>query len=94
MDIGQIDKSEGEKEYVNAFQQRRSHDRSNQKHKQESDNYRKLFNRRTANLSPSVHVNRLQETRNPGVMRRNRMQGRKSVSFATSVVERAILPDS
>ena len=94
MDIGQIDKSEGEEEDVNAFQQRRPHDRSNQKHKQESDNYRKPFNRRTANLSPSVHVNRLQETRNPGVMRRNRVQGRKSVSFATSVVERAILPDS
>ena len=40
------------------------------------------------------HVNRLQETRNPGVMRRNRVRGRRSVSSATSVVERAILPGS
>ena len=36
MDIGQIDKSEGEDEDVNAVQQRRPFDRSNQKHKQES----------------------------------------------------------
>ena len=49
MDIGQIDKSEGEDEDVNAVQQRRPFDRSNQKHKQESDNERKPFNRRTAN---------------------------------------------
>ena len=35
-------------------QQRRPHDRSNQKHKQESDNERKPFNRRTANSSPSA----------------------------------------
>ena len=33
MDIGQIDKSEGEDEDVNVVQQRRLHDRSNQKHK-------------------------------------------------------------
>ena len=52
MDIGQIDKSEGEDEDVNAVQQRRPHDRPNQKHKQESDNERKPFNRRTANSSP------------------------------------------
>ena len=40
------------------------------------------------------HVSRLQETRNPGVVRRNRVRGRRSVSSATSVVERAILPGS
>ena len=34
MDIGQIDKSEGEDEDVNAVQQRGPHDRSNQKHEQ------------------------------------------------------------
>ena len=38
MDIGQIDKSEGKDEDANAVQQRRPHDRSNQNHKQESDN--------------------------------------------------------
>ena len=54
MDIGQIDKSEGEDEDVNAVQQRRLHDRSNQKHKQESDSERKPINRQTPNLSPSA----------------------------------------
>ena len=54
MDIGQIDKSEGEDEDVNEVQQRRPYDRSNQKHKQESDNERKPFNRRTAKSSPSA----------------------------------------
>ena len=34
MDIGQIDKSEEKDEDVNAVQQRRPYDRSNQKHKQ------------------------------------------------------------
>ena len=37
MDIGQIDKSEGEDEDVSAVQQRHLHDRSNQRHRQESD---------------------------------------------------------
>ena len=41
MDIGQIDKSEGEDEDVNAVQQRRPHDLSN--HKQESHNERKTL---------------------------------------------------
>ena len=68
-DIGQIDQSEGEDEDVNAVQQRRRHDRSNQKHKQESNNDRKPFNRRTANSSHQRHANRLHDTRNPGVMR-------------------------
>ena len=54
MDIGQIDKSEGEDEDVNAVQQRRPHDRSNQKQKQESDNERKPFNSRIAKSSPSA----------------------------------------
>ena len=52
MDIGQVHESEGEGDDVNAVQQRRRFDRSNQKHKQESDNERKAFNRRTANSSP------------------------------------------
>ena len=54
MDIGQVDTSEGEDEDVNAVQQRGPFDRSNQKHKQESDNERKPFNCRTANSSPSA----------------------------------------
>ena len=54
MDIGHIDKYEGEDEDVNAVQQRRSQDRSKQRHKQESDNERKFCNRRTANPSPSA----------------------------------------
>ena len=40
------------------------------------------------------HASRLHETRNRGVMRRNRAQVSKNVSFATSVVDRAILPGS
>ena len=51
MDIGQIDMSEGEDEDVNAVQQHCLHDRSNKKHRQESDSERKPPNRRTANLS-------------------------------------------
>ena len=54
MEIGQIDKSEGEDEGVNAVQQRGPYDRSNQKHKQESDSEREPFNRQTANSSPSA----------------------------------------
>ena len=54
MDIGQVDKSKGEDDDVNAVQQRRPYDLSNQKHKQESDNERKPFNRPTANSSPSA----------------------------------------
>ena len=59
MDIGQIDKSEGEDEEVNAVQQRRPHDRPNEKYKQESDTERKPFNRRTANSSPSAFSRQL-----------------------------------
>ena len=40
------------------------------------------------------HANRLHATRNLGAMTRNRVLGRRSVSFTTDVVERAILPDS
>ena len=53
MDIGQIAKSEGEDKDTNAVQRRRPYDRSNQKHK-ESDNERKPFNRRTANVTISI----------------------------------------
>ena len=52
MDIGEVDKSEGEDEDVNAVQQRRPHDRPNQKCKRESDKDRKPFNRQTTNSSP------------------------------------------
>ena len=38
------------------------------------------------------HANRLHETRKPGVMRRNRVRERGSVSSVTGVVERVILP--
>ena len=40
------------------------------------------------------HANRLHVTRNLGTMRRNRERGRRSVSSATDVVEKAILPGS
>ena len=90
MDIGQNDKSEGEDEDVNAVQQRRPHDRSNQKHKQVSDNERKPFSRRTANSSPSASrqykKSSSDETKQSAV--------KKNASSATSVVEKAILPGS
>ena len=54
MDIGQVDRSESEDEDVNAAQQRRTFDRPNQKHKQESDDEPKPFNRRTTNSSLSA----------------------------------------
>ena len=95
MDIGQTDKSEGEDEDVNAVQQRRPFDRSNQKHKQDSDNERKTFNRRTANSSPSASLQSTPRDKKSGSDEtRNKVQARKSVSFATGVVERAILPGS
>ena len=79
MDIGQIDKSEGEDEDVNAVQQRRPFDRSNQKHKQESNNEGKPFNRRTANSSPATRQStprdkksRSDET-NPSVGKKKRL---------------------
>ena len=81
MDIGQIDKSEGEED-VSAVQQRRPADRANHKHKLG-----------LPTCHHQHHANRPHETRNRGAMRRNRSRARKSVSFATSVVERAILPD-
>ena len=88
MDIGQD-------EDVNAVQQRRPFDRSHQKHKQESDNERKPFNRRTANSSPSTsRQSTPRDKKNRGVMRRNRVQASKNVSFAAGVVEKAILPGS
>ena len=92
MDIGQVDKSKGEDDDVNAVQQRRPYDLSNQKHKQESDIERKPFNRPTRHHQH--HASRLHETRNRGVMRRNRAQVIKSDSFATGAVEISILPGS
>ena len=80
MDNGQIDNSEGGDEDVNAVQQRRRlHDRSNQKHRQESDSERKPPNPRTANLSPSAsrqstardNESRSDETK-PGVAKKKR----------------------
>ena len=94
MDIGQIDKSEGEDEDVSAVQQRRPHDRPNHKYKRESDNDE---NRSTVRLPIRYHRhqgNRLHETRNLGAMKRNRVRARRGVSFVTGVVERAIPPDS
>ena len=66
MDMGQIIKSEGEDEDVHAIQQRRLHDRSYQKHRQESDNERKPFNRRTTNLSPSASRQSTSRDKKPG----------------------------
>ena len=94
MDIGQIDKSEGEDEDVNAVQQRRPHDRSNQKHKQESDNERKHFNRWTANSSPSAPRQSTPRDKKPGSDETKQSGVRRSVSSATGVVERVILPGS
>ena len=45
MDMGQLDKSDGEDEDVNAVQQRRPYGRPNQKPKRESDSERKPSNR-------------------------------------------------
>ena len=88
MDIGQIDKSEGEDEDVNAVQRRRPHDRSNQKHKQASDNERKPFNRRTANSSPSASRQSTPRDKKPG------SDETKQSAVAAGVVERVILPRS
>ena len=94
VDIGQIDKSEGEDEDVNAVQQRRP---------RMIDPIRNTSKSPTTSENPSTvglptrhhqrHANRLHETRNPGVMRRNRVRVRRSVSSAPGVVERVILPD-
>ena len=95
MDIGQIDESEGEDEDVNAVQQRRPHDRSNQKHKQESDNERKPFSRRTANSSASASRQSTPRDKKSASDETKQSAGKKrSVSSATSVAERAILPGS
>ena len=88
MDIGETDKSEGEDADVNAVQQRRPHDRSNQKHKQESDNERKPFNRRTANSSPSASRQSTPRDRKSG------SDETKQKKKRTGVVEKAILPGS
>ena len=66
MDNGQVDKSDGEGEDVNAVQQRHSHDRSNQRQKQGSDNERKPCNRRTANPSASASRQSTPRHKKPG----------------------------
>ena len=77
MDVGQIDKSEEEDEDVNAVQQRRPHDRSNKKHKQESDKKRKPFNRRTANSSPSAPRQSTPRDKKPGSDETKQTAGKK-----------------
>ena len=77
MDIGQIDKSEGEDEDVNAVKQRRPLDRSNQKHKQESDNERKPFNRRTASSPPSALRQSTPRDKKPGSDETKQSAGKK-----------------
>ena len=77
MDIGQIDKSEGEDEDVNAVQQRRPYDRSNLKHKQESDNERIPFNRRTGNSSPSAPRQSTPRGKKPGSDETKQSAGKK-----------------
>ena len=91
MDIGQLDKSEGNNEDVNAVQ-RRQHCRFSQKPKQESDNERKPP---TVKLLIRHHqdlVNQPHETRNRGSMRRTRTRAGRSVSCATGAVARAMPP--
>ena len=77
MDIGQIDNSQGEDEDVNAVQQRRLHDRSNQRGKQESDNEGKPFNRRTANSSPSASRQSTPRDKKPGCDETKKGAGKK-----------------
>ena len=77
MDIGQIDKSEGEDEDVNTVQQRRSHDRSSPKHRQESDSERKPPNRRAANLSPSASRQSTPRDKKPGSDETKQSAGKK-----------------
>ena len=78
-DIGLMDKSEGEDEDVNAVQQRRPHDRS--KHKQESDNERKPFNRRTYNSSPPAPRQSTPRDRKPGSDETKQSAGKKKRLF-------------
>ena len=56
---------------------RRPHDRSNQKHKQESDNERKPFNRRTANSSPSAPRQSTPRDKKPGSDETKQSAGKK-----------------
>ena len=78
MDIGQIDKYEGKDEDVNTVQQRRPHDRSNQKHKQESDEY---SSRAPSATDPIRNIKRVHNERTPTTPRgrRNRVRVRRSV---------------
>ena len=85
MDIGQVDKSEGEDEDVNAVQQRRTFDRPNQKHKQESDNERKPFNRRTTNSSPSASRQSTPRDKKSGSDETKQSAGKKKTSHLLQV---------
>ena len=85
MDIGQIDKSEGEDEDVNAVQQRRPNDRSTQKHEQEFDNERKPFNRRTANSSPSAPRQSTPRNKNSRSGETKQCAGKKKTSLLPPV---------
>ena len=94
MDIGQIDKSEGEDEDVNAVQQRRPFDRPNQKHKQESDNERKPFNRRTANSSPSASRQSTPRDKKSGSDQTKQSAGKKKRLICFKCGGKGHLPDS
>ena len=89
MDIGQIDKSEGEDDDVNAVQQRRTFDRPYQKHKQESDNEPKPFNHRTTNSSQFVKVSHWFEAWS---LRKDDKQN--SSFFFLNDTEKTALPDA
>ena len=78
LDIGQIDKSEGVDEDVNAVQQRRLFDRSNH---------------RAANSTASASGQSTPRDKS-GSDETKQRAGKKNVSFATGVVVRAILPGS
>ena len=94
MDIGLIDKSEGEDEDVNAVQQRRPHDRSNQKHKQESNNEPKPFNRRTANASPPASRQSTPRDKKPGSDETKQSAVKKKRLICYRCAGKGILPDS
>ena len=69
MDIGEVDKSEGKDENVNAVQQRRP---PNQKYKRESDSTVRLPTRHHQH-----HANRFHQTRNRGETRTKQNAGKK-----------------
>ena len=76
-DRTQAVESNPEDEDVNAVQQRRPHDRFNQKYKRESDNKRKLFNRQTTNSSPPASRQSTSRDKKSGRDERSRMRARE-----------------